>query len=266
MLMMYDSPVQNSIRTHPNQLKLQRILNELWHDTSGTTSSDPLIYLDGIRDRPPRQSFLGLGPHIDAGSLCRWGDPAYRRVYSHIFSGNHNAFDPWDLGLRQDAKQDLFPGQAHSTVLRTFQGWTALTRTAPREGTLLVVPNLKTTLAYMLLRPFFKPPGDLVEAKDASKWILDESGSFPGTTKPDSQRLSRSSHPHLRLEECLVHIPPMEPGDTVWWHTDVSIDQNLGRDNHRLTPSGLPCSRSRTSRITKCCGGLCAGMSDHAGQ
>jgi hypothetical protein len=87
---------------------------------------------------------------------------------------------------------------------------------------LLVYPNVAVTMAYVLLRPFFKPPTNPEDLLDASKWTIDESGSFPGTKKPESQRLSRTSHPHLRLEECMVHIPPMEAGDTVWWHSDVS--------------------------------------------
>jgi hypothetical protein len=45
---------------------------------------------------------------------------------------------------------------------------------------------------------------------------------FPGTFSDDSQLLRSESHPHLRLEECLVSIPKMYPGDTVWWHRDVS--------------------------------------------
>ncbi|KAF2111251.1 hypothetical protein BDV96DRAFT_499988 [Lophiotrema nucula] len=234
ILRLYNSPTQNAIRTHPNQLRLQKILNDLWHDETGETSSDPLIYLDAVRDRPPHQPFLGLGPHIDAGSLCRWADPQYRKAYAQIFSGKPEAHDAWDLGARKNADQDLFHGGAHSTVLRSFQGWTALTRAAANEGTLLLVPNLPTTLAYMLLRPFFKPPQQEGDIMDASKWSLDDSGAFPGTMKPDSQRLSRSSHPHLRLEECLVHVPTMTAGDTIWWHTDVchAVDpRHTGSEN-----------------------------------
>ncbi|KAI0153354.1 hypothetical protein BJ166DRAFT_355170 [Pestalotiopsis sp. NC0098] len=234
ILRIYDSPAQNDVRAHKNQLRLQLLLNELWHDKTGETSPEPLVYLDGVRDRPPHQPFLGLGPHIDTGGLCRWADPAHRRVYSQIFGGNPDAHDPYDLALRKDADQAFFPGDAHATPLRAFQGWTALTRAAPREGTLMVVPNLKTTLAYLLLRPFFSPPRDPADIMDASKWTFDESGSFPGTTKPDSQQLSRSSHPHLRLEETLVHVPAMEAGDTIWWHADVchAVDpEHQGTEN-----------------------------------
>jgi len=109
-------------------------------------------------------------------------------------------------------------------VLRAFQGWTALTRTAPREGTILLYPNLQTAISYMLLRPFFRQPDDPTKIMNASEWTFDSEGSwFPGTFKPSSQFLSNSSHPHLRLKECLVHTPELQAGDTVWWHTDVSI-------------------------------------------
>lgn len=227
MLILYNSPTQNAIRSHPNHLNLQRKLNGLWHnyDASNDTSPEPLAYLDGLRDRAPGQPFLGLGPHIDAGSLCRWADPAYRKVYDNIFRGRPEAHDSFDIGLRKDADQEVYKAMAHSTVLRTFQGWTALTPTAPREGTIMIYPNLKSVIAYMLLRPFFQPPKDKnADVMDPETWTLDEeTGWFPGTFKTQSQRLSRMSHPHLRLEECLVHMPKVNPGDTVWWHCDVSL-------------------------------------------
>ncbi|KAL2833345.1 hypothetical protein BDW59DRAFT_156846 [Aspergillus cavernicola] len=236
MFILYNSPTQNALRSHPNHLSLQRKLNELWHDSTGETSSEPLVYLDGVRDRAPGMPFLGLGPHIDAGSLSRWADPMYRKVYDSVFSGNPEQFDPHDMSVRKDAHQALYEGMAHSRVLRTFQGWTALTPTAPREGTIMVYPNVKAAIAYMLLRPFFRPPTDLLaDITDAGEWTLDDStGWFPGTFKPHSQRLSRSSHPHLRLEECLMYVPEMSPGDTVWWHCDLchAVDtEHLGKNN-----------------------------------
>ncbi|KAM0553202.1 hypothetical protein ACHAPJ_007489 [Fusarium lateritium] len=181
MLVLYNSPTQNTLRSHPNHLKLQRRLNELWRYSTEDTSPEPLVYLDGIRDRAPGQPFLGLGPHIDAGSLCRWGDPTYRKVYDNIFSGRPEDHDAYDLAARRDANQELYKGSAHSTVLRTFQGWTALTPTAPREGTIMVYPNLRSVIAYLLLRPFFSPPQDPNDIMDAERWTLDEStGWFPG--------------------------------------------------------------------------------------
>lgn len=241
MLMLYDSPVQNRLRTHPRHLDLQRTLNDLWHDSTGETSSEPLIYLDGLRDRAPGQEFLGLGPHIDAGSLARWVDSAYRHVYHEVFSGRPEQLDIYDLGLRKDAKQDLFEGIAHSSVLRTFQGWTAFTPTRSGEGTILVYPNASWAIAYVMLRPLLCAPEDPDQIMDATKWTIDRTSAwFPGTFKADSQRLSRSSHPHLRLEECMVAMPPINPGDTVWWHADVSGDATH-REGANLTDIAQVC-------------------------
>lgn len=224
MLRLFNSPTQIAVRTHPNQIRVQRALNSLYHDATGETSPEPLSYTDAARIRPPFQEFLGLGPHIDAGSLCRWADPKYRKVYDAIFSGHPEKHDAYDLGARKDADQFLFKAQAHSAVFRAFQGWTALTPAAPSCGTLMLYPEVTNVVAYMVLRPFFAPPANPADVMDASKWTFDaESSWFPGTMRDQSQRLSPSSHPHLRLQECLMHIPVMNPGDTVWWHTDVSV-------------------------------------------
>lgn len=224
VLKLYWSPTQLAARTHPSHLALQRELNSWWHDGSNRTSPDPLSYADAIRIRPPKIPFYGLGPHIDAGSLARWVDPAYKNVYHKIWEGKPEEHDPYDLELRQDANQAIFEGSAHSSVFRAYQGWTALTEAGPREGSLLLYPDLQNVIAYLLLRPFFQPPADEAEVMDASKWTFDVSSTwFPGTFKQSSQMLSPSSHPHLRLRECMVNIPRMYPGDTIWWHCDVSI-------------------------------------------
>lgn len=223
MLRLYNSPTQIAIRTHPNQLQVQKQLNSLYHDQSGETSPDPLSYTDAARIRPSGQPFLGLGPHIDAGSLTRWADAQYRKVYDRIFAGFPEEHDAYDLNVRKDADQFLFKAKAHSAVFRAFQGWTALTPASPSCGTLMLYPNVSSVIAYMLLRPFFSPPEEEDDLLDASKWKFDPASTwFPGTEKDESQRLSPSSHPHLRLRECVSYIPKMNAGDTVWWHTDVS--------------------------------------------
>jgi hypothetical protein len=232
MLNLFNSPAQVAVRTHPNHLQLQHRINQLWHDATEKTSPNPLLYFDLVRIRPPMQKFLGLGPHIDAGSLCRWADPAYRDTYARIFSGKPLEHDCYDLGKRQTADQCRFPGPGQATVFRSFQGWTALSRAAPREGSLLLYPNVQVVIAYLLLRPFFDPPA--TDVMDATKWSFNPDGAwFPGTFKEHSQYLSRSSHPHLRLEDCMIRIPVMKAGDTVWWHADV------GSIPVRLKTSGL---------------------------
>lgn len=206
-------------------MALHRALNELWHDDEDAEKSfaAPLAYADALRIRPPGQPFSGLGPHIDAGSLCRWAEPLYRKSYDKIWSGDADQWDPYDLTVRKRADPNFYQGPAQSQVMRAFQGWTALTTAGANEGSLLLYPDLKTSLAYVLLRPFFRPPENEEDVLDAEKWTFNiEDAWFPGVWRDAPQELSPAAFPHLRLKECLVNIPTMHPGDTVWWHCDVS--------------------------------------------
>ncbi|KAL6399647.1 hypothetical protein AUP68_17052 [Ilyonectria robusta] len=222
ILNLYYSPTQIAARSHPHQLKLSEELNTWWHDDAGVSSPEPLSYADGVRIRPPGVQFYGLGPHIDAGSLSRWADATYQLAYGAVFSGNPELLDNYDLTHRKSANQALFPGSAHSRVFRSFQGWTALTSTGPREGSLMLYPHVKWTIAYVLLRPFFKQPESEEDIMDATKWEFDDTTPwFPRTFRDNSQLLSPYSHPHLRMRECLVSIPHMNAGDTIWWHADM---------------------------------------------
>ena len=50
---------------------------------------------------------------------------------------------------------------------------------------------------------------------------------FPGISRHPmdggyaSLLLSHESHPHLRLDECMVSVPKVNSGDTVFLHCDV---------------------------------------------
>ncbi|TIA71341.1 DUF1479-domain-containing protein [Aureobasidium pullulans] len=252
MFDVYHSPVQQAARSHPNSLAVQRAINALWHDKSvnQTTIQEPLSYADGFRIRPENTIFNALPPHIDGGSLSRWADDTYREVYSAIWSGNPDAFDPYDLSIRKDAKPGLFPGTA-SQVLRAFQGWTALTSAGANEGSLLLYPDVKTAMAYVILRPLFDAPEDQCDIMDATKWTLNaERGWFPGTWRQLPQIVSPASHPHLRLGKCLVNIPTMRPGDTVWWHADmihgVDVQHTGDHDSAVLYIAAVPTTEANT--------------------
>jgi hypothetical protein len=257
ILNLYFSPTQIAARSHPNQLKLTQELNSWWHDsTGGEFSPEQLSYADGVRIRPPGVAFRGLGPHIDAGSLCRWADPTYQSVYSAVFSGQPELLDNYDMSARQNANQAMFAGDPHSRVFRSFQGWTALTSAGPGEGSLMLYPNVKWSIAYLLLRPFFQPPTSEDDVMDATKWTLDVNNPwFPGTWRDDSQLLSPTSHPHLRLPECMVSIPRMNPGDTVWWHADmchaVEVDHNGDHEASVAYIAATPRTRENKSYIKR---------------
>lgn len=107
------------------------------------------------------------------------------------------------------------------TVFRPWQGWTSMSTTGPREGTLRLLPMLSLSTAYLILRPFFRPKrGRVVNGQvslAADDWELNlEETEFPGSQIGKAQHLSEHTHPHLRLDKTLVSLPQMEPGDQVY--------------------------------------------------
>ncbi|KAL4925246.1 uncharacterized protein BDV17DRAFT_294641 [Aspergillus undulatus] len=218
------NPIQHKVRTNPRNLQAQLFLNSLWTGyTPDEAQPDPLIYVDALRHRRPGGHSSTVQPHIDAGSLDRWADDNYRHFYEPVFQGEPLAYDPFDIHKRNRANQAKFPGRSQCSAFRTFQGWTALSSSGEEFGrsSLAVYPNLKLAQAYVLLRPFFKPPPDNEASLDPTSWVLDESDSFPGSVKGLSQRVLTGTHPHLRLEETLTLTPRINPGDAVFWHSDV---------------------------------------------
>ncbi|EXJ83764.1 hypothetical protein A1O1_07391 [Capronia coronata CBS 617.96] len=236
ILQLYWTKAQVEARTHPRAMALQRAIISLFHDDEDLEQSfaAPMAYADAMRMRPPGNSFTGLGPHIDAGSLCRWGDPAYRKIYEKIWQGRPDEFDAFDFTWRKRGDPAYYPGSSQSHVVRAFQGWTALSPTAPHEGSLQLFPDLKAGIAYVMLRPFFRPPGNLGDVLDAEKWSLDlDDPWFPGVWRHTPQVLSPEPFPHLRLKETMTYIPEMKPGDSVWWHMDMchAVDvEHKGKD------------------------------------
>ena len=108
----YNSIGQTLARTHPRLLDTQKFLLSLWH----TSSPDqirldaPISYYDRLRIRQPGDAKFALGPHVDGGSVERWEDPGFRKVFGNILKGgphwkNH---DPFDATPRIDVKSDLY--------------------------------------------------------------------------------------------------------------------------------------------------------------
>ena len=138
---------------------------------------------------------------MDAGSVERWIDPAYRRVYRHVFSGNPEAYDPFDGAFRPLVEE--IPSPAVCSMFRTYQGWTALTPQGEGDGTLQLLP-IARAIVYLLLRALLPDvPEDSL------------CGAEPG------RALCITPEWHSLLLPALVPIPRLEPGDTIWWHPDV---------------------------------------------
>jgi Gig2-like len=68
---------------------------------------------------------LGLSPHVDGGSVERWLDDNFRKVYRHVFAGNWRKYNVFDAAYRPEVREVDSP--AVCSMFRTYQGWTALT-------------------------------------------------------------------------------------------------------------------------------------------
>jgi len=211
----YWSKPQLEARQSAALTRARVFLNRLWlNESEGQRHFDPEqvpSYADRLRRRPPGSASLGLSAHCDGGSVERWLDENFRKVYRHVFSGHWQDYDPFDGAYRTAVRE--IPSPAVCSMFRTFQGWTALTPQGPGDGTLQLMP-IANVMAYILLRALQDdvPEDDLC-------------GALPG------RALSIKPEWHQALEGALSSIPAMQPGDTVFWHSDVIHaveDEHLG--------------------------------------
>lgn len=211
---LYWTPTQVLARSHPNMMKTQSFLTSLWHSSdpnSEISTTYPLTYADRLRMRRPGDAKFALGPHSDGGSLERWEDPEYSRVYAEILKGNWEHYDPFDARHRVSATMDLYNGPGACSMFRFFQGWLSMSSTGPGEGTLKVCPLLKHATSYLILRPFF----------DTTNSQLNLDSTFPNSALGAAQEYNTETHPHLELDTTMVSMPKVEPGDYVAWHCDT---------------------------------------------
>ncbi|KAI4286397.1 MAG: hypothetical protein L6R35_004352, partial [Caloplaca aegaea] len=241
---LYWSPSQILARAHPNILRVQKFLMSHWRaipSSSSTKNNDnnnvaplistshPLAYADRLRIRQPGDSSFALGPHIDGGSVERWEEHGYGfgGVYDHIFHGEWESYDPWEATSRLPVKSDLYNGAGACSMYRMFQGWLAMSEMRAGEGHLMVCPMVKEAMAYLLLRPFFTPKRDTTAAPAAylepENWTLEHpmTSALQGAVPGNGQELSPAMQPHLDLENTMVHVPRVRPGDYVAWHCDT---------------------------------------------
>jgi hypothetical protein len=201
----YWSRPQVQARQGESLTRVRVFMNRLWRCKSeGRIHFDPEqvpVYADRIRRRPPGSASLGLSPHVDGGSVERWLDDNYRKVYRQVFSGNWRNYDAYDAAFRPDVRE--IPSPAVCSMFRTYQGWTALTRQGKGDGTLQLIP-IVNSMVYILLRALQDdvPETELCGAEPA-------------------RALSVSPEWHAPLLNARTSIPVMEPGDAVFWHSDV---------------------------------------------
>ena len=197
----YWSKPQVMARQDARLAETRSFLDRLWKYEGVFNPDLQCTYADRVRRRQPGDKTLGLSPHMDAGTVERWIDPGYQQVYANIFAGDWRGYDPFDATHRLQTHE--IPSPAVCSMFRTYQGWTALTRQGPRDGTLRLIP-IAEGIAYVLLRAL---QDDVDEA--------DLCGAAPG------RALGVSPEWHPELTAALVSIPEVMPGDAVFWHTDI---------------------------------------------
>jgi len=197
----YWSKPQVMARQDARLAETRGFLDRLWKYEGVFNPDRQCTYADRVRRRQPGDKTLGLSPHMDAGTVERWIDPGYQKVYENIFAGDWRGYDPFDATHRLETRE--IPSPAVCSMFRTYQGWTALTRQGPKDGTLRLIP-IAEGIAYVLLRAV----QDDVDESDLC-------GAAPG------RALGVSPEWHRDLIAGLVSIPEVLPGDTVFWHTDI---------------------------------------------
>ena len=214
---LYWSRPQMLARQSQSMANTKKFLNSMWNVSSPYGDEfDPnndFIYADRIRRREPGDETLGLSPHIDGGSFERWTDPAFQKVYRSVFNGDLKSYDPWNAAHRTHTKEYKSP--AVCSMFRTFQGWTALTAQGPSDGTLSLIP-IANSMAFLLLRALQDDiaPDSLCDATPGRPLLI-------------------SSQYQKDLLDGLVTIQDVNPGDTVWWHPDLThsvADKHTGKD------------------------------------
>ncbi len=209
----YWSRPQVMARQDARLAETRAFLDRLWKYEGAFNPDLQCTYADRLRRRQPGDTTLGLSPHMDAGTVERWIDPGYQKVYANIFAGDWRGYDPFDAKHRLDTQE--IPSPAVCSMFRTYQGWTALTRQGPRDGTLRLIP-IAAGIAYVLLRAV----QDDVDEGDLC-------GAAPG------RALGVRPEWHPDLIAGLVSIPEVGPGDTVFWHTDIChavADEHAGSE------------------------------------
>ena len=229
ILSVYWSRPQIEARQSPELAAVRAWLNRLWRAGGAFDPDRECCYADRVRRRTPGDATLGLGPHIDGGASGRWLDAAQRATYRAVFAGDPLAFDPFEAAGR------AAPGGEDAnacTMFRTWQGWTALSAQGPGDGTLRVLPVARA-IAWVLLRPL----------------LADVAAESLGGAEA-ARALWITPALHGPLLRGLVPIPPVEPGDTVWWHPDlihaVEVRHDGTRPSNVMYIAAAPdCTRNR---------------------
>ncbi|PSR83409.1 hypothetical protein BD289DRAFT_370015 [Coniella lustricola] len=262
------SPAQIKARAHPNMLAVQKFLmgqswktGDHYNQNSRVSVDHPLTYADRIRvvtqdgscEFSPSTLNSVRSARVDGGGIERWDSDGYGGrmkggTYEKIWSGNMEAYDPWDSSTRLDITTNLYDCESACTSFRMFQGLLALDSTSHPQMEICALP-LKLATSYWLLRPFFSPKSPVGGKTDAflssANWVLNtnQNPDLHGAQPGHFQEINTILHPHLQLDKTLVPLPQLNAGDLVVWHPDTIYAQT--KTSHPSACSS--CSSSPTA-------------------
>lgn len=185
----------------------QSFLNRLWqveHDGKRWFNPDiSIIYPDRIRRRPPGTTSKDWGR---IPTPVRWSAGCCQPISGYSPACLTATSSSTIRGMRHTVpklKSIRWITPPNARYFAPSRGWTALSDMLPGQGLLHVVP-IPEAMAYILLRPLLDdvPEDELC-------------GVAPGRVLPVSEQW------HPLLMAALTSIPPLEAGDSVWWHCDV---------------------------------------------
>jgi len=86
---------------------------------------------------------------MDAGTVERWIDPGYQRVYAKVFAGDWRGYDPSTPSIASRRARSPSPaGRERFSHLPGLDGFDAQ---GPKDGTLRLIP-IAEGISYVLLR------------------------------------------------------------------------------------------------------------------
>lgn len=268
------SLAQLNARAHPSMLAAQKfVMSGCWHhhdhpSSGGISCNFPVTYADRVRML--HKSFRGANPRLRKATppkpySAQMGTGDDERcevkehnakhstttdVYKTVWSGHWEDYDAWDGSTRASRTSDVHDNSNTSRPFKMFQGILPLSSGSSEEDPPMRMCSLphKLTTAYLLLRPFFSPQRPLMGSKedflDPLNWQRSSAKRVGSPSLP--RGLDDTFHPHLQLEQTLIELPPLKPGDYVIWHPDtIYAPLDTGASSELNTPSS-------TSPATSC--------------
>ncbi|CAM9343283.1 unnamed protein product, partial [Discosporangium mesarthrocarpum] len=231
------SLAQVQAREHTGVREVLAALNRLWKPDTSAAPVDltkSLSYCDRFFVGKPSSPSMHKGPVMSGGSASDRLTPHHRQGYQEIYTGRWEEWDPFKAGPRVGAAdaawRQLWVGGGQGLranygedackeeegeegglgvevplppkLFRPFQGCLSFGSWG-EKGHVHVVPMMRVATAFMLLRPFMDDVSQeegLLGFGDGPEVVLD-------------------ARWHQPLLDALVRLPPLSPGDAVFWHT-----------------------------------------------